>query len=260
MRTARAIAGLLRASLSGAMQYRADFWLEGFTGLLRAFGALVPLWLVWTHTNAIAGWTVDEALLVLGLFQLLSAFHAGIMEPNLGEIVEAIRNGSFDLWLLRPVDAQLLVSIRKVAPAHVWDVLAGLALLGLGLSRVGLPGPVDVVMALVLFGLGLCAMYGVWLLAICTSFHFVRVDNLRFLITSSADAGRWPIDVYTGIARFAFVAIVPVALVTSFPAEALRGVWTWQTLGISALVAVVLVGGSRVAWTRSLASYTSASS
>ena len=116
------------------------------------------------------------------------------------------------------------------------------------------------VAAAVLFTAGVVSMYCLWLLAICASFVFVRVDNLRFLLWSASDAGRWPIDVFSGAARFALTAVVPVALITSFQAEALRGTWTTQTLVQAGVVTAVFVVGSRLMWRWSVARYTSASS
>jgi ABC-type uncharacterized transport system permease subunit len=51
-----------------------------------------------------------------------------------------------------------------------------------------------------------------------------------------------------------------VALITSFPAEALRGSWSVMTLAVSTAVSVGFLVGSRWAWQRSIANYTSASS
>jgi ABC-2 type transport system permease protein len=251
---------LLRASLMVALQYRGDFVFELFTGVIRTIGRVLPLLLVYGHTTSISGWTADEAMLVMGFFLLMTAFHEGLMEPNLGEVVEAVRQGTLDLWLLKPADAQLFVSIRRVDPAYAWDVFAAFAVIGIASWRVGLPSPLDVVVAFVLLACGLCAMYGLWLLAITTSFWFVRVDNLRFLLLSVADAGRWPLGVFTGWVKLLFVAVVPVALVTTFPAEALRGTWGWPLVAIAVSVALAFLIGSRLAWVRALRSYTSASS
>jgi ABC-type uncharacterized transport system permease subunit len=53
---------------------------------------------------------------------------------------------------------------------------------------------------------------------------------------------------------------VPVALITSFPAGAVRGTWSLQTLAVASVVSLAFLVGSRWAWKRSLANYTSASS
>jgi ABC-2 type transport system permease protein len=260
VRSARIAAALIRLSLMTAMQYRSDFAFELLTGALRTFGAVAPLFLVYEHADAIAGWSVDESMVVMAFFLLLGAFHGGVMEPNLGAVVESIRQGQLDLWLVKPVDAQLLVSMRRVDPAYLWDLAAAVAVGAWAMHRLPAPAVADVAVAAALLPCGLAAMYGLWIFALCTAFYFVRVDNLRYLLVSVADAGRWPRQVFAGAVRFGLTFVVPVALVTSLPAEALRGAWTASGALASAITAAAFVVGSRVAWQRSLAAYTSSGS
>lgn len=259
-RQVAAIGALLRVSLATVMQYRSNFVLEMGAGLLKGLGSVAPLALVFWHRSDIGGWELPHALLVMAFFMMMSGIQAGILEPNLGEAVESIRTGTLDLMLMKPVDAQLLVSLRKFNAAAVWDQFAGAIIAVIALSQLPLPGLADIALAAALFATGVVAMYGLWLLAICVSFFFVRVDNLRFLLWAVTDAGRWPIDVFTGAARFLLVALVPVALITSFPADAMRGTWSTRTLVVAAAVSLAFLIGSRWAWKRSLANYTSASS
>lgn len=259
LRAARVAGALVRTSLATALQYRTDFVLDGVTGLVRAVATLAPLWLVFAQRDQIVGWTEPQVTLVAGLFFLMQGLIAGLIEPNLGEIVEAIRNGNLDLMLLKPADAQLLASVRRIAPGRLWDVAVAAALLAWALPSID-PAPLDVVVAGVLLMAGCGAMYGLWVLAICTSFWLVRVDNLRFLLWAATDAGRFPLDVFTRWVRFGLVVVVPVGLLTTLPVVALRGDWTAGLVGAAVLVAAGFVVGSRVAWTTALASYTSASS
>ena len=260
LRQIRAVKALLRVSLATVMQYRSNFLLGMATGLLHAVGTIAPLALVFWHRDNIGGWELPHALLVMAFFLLMSGIQSGIFEPNLGEAVESIRLGTLDLMLMKPVDAQLLVSLRKFNAAAVWDLVAGVVVAAVASSSLQASGVEDLLLAVALFGTGVVAMYGLWLLAICVSFFFVRVDNLRFLLWAVTDAGRWPIDVFTGVARFLLVALVSVALITSFPADAVRGTWSLQTLTVAGAVSLAFLVGSRWAWKRSLANYTSASS
>ena len=256
----RAVKALLRISLATVMQYRSNFLLEMVTGLLSGIGSIAPLALVFWHRDNIGGWELPHALLVMAFFLVMSGIQSGVFEPNLGEAVESIRTGTLDLILMKPVDAQLLVSLRKFHAAAVWDLVAGLIVALVASASLPTPKVEDLLLAVALFGTGVMAIYGLWLLAICISFFFVRVDNLRFLLWAVTDAGRWPIDVFTGATRFLLVALVPVALITSFPADAVRGTWSLQTLAVASVVSVAFLAGSRWAWKRSLANYTSASS
>ncbi len=254
------VAALARASFANAAQYRADFLFDGVTGLLRVAGVLVPVLLVFGRRDEVLGWTAPELTLVTGLFFLVQSVFTGVVEPNLGEVVEAVRSGSFDFLLLKPVDPQLLASVRRVAPARLWDLLAALVLVGWSLSHLPPPGPLDVLAAVVMGAAGITALYGVWLLAICASFWFVRVDNLRYLLWAVSDAGRWPLSVFGPVVRSALVLVVPIGVATTFPALALRGEWTGDLVALAVAVGVAFALGSRWVWVRALASYTSASS
>lgn len=241
MRRAASIAlALARTSLVVALQYRSDFLFAAAAGLLRTAAAVAPILLVYAHRQEVAGFALPEAALVLALFLVLSAFASGVMEPNLGAVVDRVRDGSLDLILLKPADAQLLVSTSRVDATHLWDGLMAAGLGAWALSRLPAPGPLD--------------------LAICASFYFVRVDNLRFLLMAATDAGRWPLGVYGARVRRLLVLAVPVGLATSFPAAALLGRWSASTVAVGLGVALLFGVGSRVAWKRSLAAYTSASS
>lgn len=259
MRTLAAVGALLRASLMTGMQYRSDFLFDSLTGLLRTAATAAPLLLVYEHTDAVMGWSLLDATLVMAFFLVFKALVSGVIEPNLGVVVEGVREGHLDLVLMKPVDAQLLVSLRTIEPARMWDLLAGVALCAWALA-VRPPGAGDAVVAMVLLTAGLASMYSLWLLAICTSFFFVRVDNLRFLLGAITDAGRWPISVFGGWLRWVLTFVIPVAIITSFPAMALRGTWDLSLVVTGVLTAAVFVVGSRLVWLRSLASYTSASS
>ncbi|MBW1879629.1 MAG: ABC-2 family transporter protein, partial [Deltaproteobacteria bacterium] len=110
----RVPAALLRVSLSTAMQYRSDFLFEALTGLLRTAANVGALLLVFLHRDQVAGWSMPEALLVMALFLLMNSLVQTLIEPNLGAVVEAIRKGTLDLLLMKPADAQLLVSLNRV--------------------------------------------------------------------------------------------------------------------------------------------------
>lgn len=254
------VGALLRASLLIGLQYRSSFLLDGFTGLIRTVARIAPLLVLFGHHPAVAGWTASGSSMVLALFMLMQAVLQGVIEPNLGAVVDDVRTGRFDLVLLRPADSQLLVSLRSIAPGQLWDLLSALALGGWAIANGPLPSGADVAVAALMLLCGLVSMYGLWLLAICTAFLVFRVDNLRYLLSAVTDAGRWPLDVYTGWVRWLFTVALPVSVFTSFPAIALRGDWDARLVTTGLGVALLFGVGSRFAWRASLARYTSASS
>jgi ABC-2 type transport system permease protein len=183
------------------------------------------------------------------------------VNPSLSAVVEAIRKGTLDFVLLKPADAQFLVSTSRFAPWRAADVLGGLALFGIAFHRMGrVPAPGAVAASALLFASATLVLYSLWILVVSAAFFVVRVDNLSFLFVSIYDAARWPVDVFRGLLRFVFTFVVPLALMTTYPALALLGKLdarhAAEALGMSLLFAVV----ARAAWLRSIGHYTSASS
>ncbi|MDP2304424.1 MAG: ABC-2 family transporter protein [Pseudomonadota bacterium] len=251
---------LVRVALMTAMQYRASFLLEFCVGLGTTVGVALPLMFVYDHTGTVAGWTLPEALLVGAFFLVLQALVGGLVEPNLGALVEGVRSGQLDYLLLKPPDAQFVASFQRVAPARLWDLLGGLVVGAYALSHLPTPSVADAFTAAGLLLAGLTAVYGLWVLVICTSFWFVRVDNLRYLLGAVVDAGRWPVSIYTGWVRVFLTVFVPVALVTSYPALALLGRLDAALAAQAVAVGLGMLVVSRVAWVQALRHYTSASS
>lgn len=254
------VLALLRVALMNAVQYRASFLFSFFVTALTSGAMVIPLFVVFDHSATVAGWTLDESLLVTAFFLFLSAVVEGVIEPNLGAIVEGVRSGQLDYLLLKPADAQIVATCQRVDPSKVWQMLTAFALGGYALSQVGLPSVAEALTAAVLLAAGCVAIYALWVMVICTSFWFVRVDNLRYLLGAVTDAGRWPVTIYTGFARVFLTVIVPVALVTSWPAMALLGRMDAGLAAQSLGVAVGMLVLSRWVWVRAIASYTSASS
>jgi ABC-2 type transport system permease protein len=264
----------LRTSLLLGVQYRWDFVGQGVMQLLWTALSALPLWIAYSARAAggpiaaadIGGYGFYQALVVFGFFTLLKAVLDGVINPSLGAVVEHIRAGTLDFVLLKPADAQFLVSTARMEPWHVIDGLGGLFLVVLGAGRhaalagTAPSGPGALAGAALMFLCGVLLLYAIWILVICAAFYVVRIDNLSFLFTSLFDFARWPRSVFRGALHIAFTYVVPLVLMTSYPADALLGALAPRQLGLSLLWTALLLLGSRLLWRRALAKYSSASS
>lgn len=251
----------LRTSLATAMQYRADFLVGGVMTVYWTGFNLIPLFILYNERSTVAGWSFDAALIVIGWFTVLRAVLEGAINPSLMAVVERVRTGSFDFVLLKPVDAQFLVSTAQFAPWKIIDFLAGIALVIIAFARLGMvPSAANVALSALLLGAAVLILYSLWILVISASFYVIRIDNLTYLFNSVFDAARWPVQVFRGVWRFLFTFVIPLALMTTFPAMAILGSLGGSTalfcIGGAALFAAI----ARLMWRAALASYTSASS
>jgi ABC-2 type transport system permease protein len=249
----------LRASVLLAMQYRQDFLIDGAIELFYAASAVVPLMVVFDARVSVAGWTFGESLLVIGWFHLLSGVIEGAINPSLTQVVEHVRKGTLDFILLKPADAQFLVSTSRLQIWRATHLATALVIFGWGFHQIGrwpsLPG---VLLSLVLLVAATIILYSLWILTVSAAFYVVRIDNLSYLFNSIFDAARWPSSVFRGALRFAFTFIIPLAVMTTFPAQAMLDRLPAHAVFGAMIGSIFAFVVSRLIWLRSIARYTSA--
>lgn len=257
----RLLALQFQISAASAMAYRANFLLEGAMSIVWLALTVLPLIVVFEGRATVAGWDRPSALIVMGYFIATRAVLEGTISPSLVELIERIRTGSFDYVLLKPVDAQILVSASRYEPWKVFDLLGAIAIVLYAFFEIGAPpAPLDLALGVVLFATGVLATYGLWILCAAASFWVVRLDNLMYLLSAIFDTARWPVQVLPGAWRFFFTFVIPVAIMTTYPARALLGRLDARTALATLGGSVALLLLSRVVWRTAIRSYTSASS
>ncbi|HUS63672.1 MAG TPA: ABC-2 family transporter protein [Kofleriaceae bacterium] len=251
----------LRAAMQTSMQYRLDFLVEGAMSIYWLAWNLVPLLILYGHRDRVAGWDFPSALVVIGWFTMLRGVLDGAVSPSLVRAVEQIRSGELDYVLLKPADAQFLVSTGRFEWWKVIDVLGGAALVAWSLARLDVvPSAGEVAVAALLLLSGVLVLYSLWILVVCACFWVVRLDNLVYLFDALFDAARWPIHVFRGFWRVLFTFVVPLALMTTYPAMSLLGRLDARTAGLALGGAVLFASVARFLWRKAIRSYTSASS
>ncbi|HLU64674.1 MAG TPA: ABC-2 family transporter protein, partial [Kofleriaceae bacterium] len=103
-------------------------------------------------------------------------------------------------------------------------------------------------------------LYSLWILIVSASFWVIRLDNLVYLFDAVFDAARWPIQVFKGVWRILFTFVVPLALMTTFPAMAVLGRLDARTAAWALVGSLGFAALARGLWKAAIRSYTSASS
>jgi ABC-2 type transport system permease protein len=254
------VLGLFWATaIAAELEYRLNFVVTAVISLGGLAGSLFGLFLFYRTGYQFEGWSWEAALLVLGLFTVLQGFSAMVLSPNLNKIVTQVQEGTLDFVLLKPISSQFWLSTRVISPWGLPDVVFGLAMVGYGGSRLGL-GWADYALALLPLGLGAISLYSLWFMLGATSIWFVKIYNVTEVLRGLLEAGRFPIAAYPVAYRVFFTFVVPVAFLTTVPAQAMLGQGGWGWLGASAGLAVGLLLLANRVWRFALRFYTSASS
>lgn len=244
----------------GEMQYRLNFFVQVFQSVLQLGTAIAGLAVIFTYTHSLGGWRPEEVLVLVGVYTLVGGMIGLVIYPSMEQFISSVRDGTLDFTLVKPVDAQLLISVHAVDIWKLIDIGLGIGVLVFALIRLG--AQVGLSQAALFIGMlltGSAIIYSFWLILATLSFWFVRVENILEIFRSMYEAGRWPVSLYPGWLRFILTFIVPVAFVTTVPAQALTGRLTPDTLLLAAVLAVVLFAVSRFFWKIGLRQYSGAS-
>jgi len=220
---------------------------------------LFGLFLFYRKGYHFQGWSWEQALVLLGIFTLLQGCSSTLFVPNLNRIVRHVQEGTLDFVLLRPINSQFWLSTHTLSPWGLPDLLFGVGVIVYAGMRLKLQ-VTDYLLGIIPLSFGLIILYSIWFMLGVTSIWFVKIFNVTEVLRGFMEAGRYPMAAYPAAYRFFFTFVVPIAFLTTIPAEAMLGqanpIWT---LGAAAL-AIALLLASQAFWRFALKFYTSASS
>lgn len=250
-----------RFSFLKELEYRVNF----LTNVVMSF-----FWMAWgilsatiffQHRATVGDWTYNEVLMVIGLFSLFTGVIEAFFRPNVSNIIEQIRDGTFDFVLIKPVNAQFLASLRLIVVWRLFDIFAGLAIIVYALKQLSLvPTLAQVFTFAAMLALGAVMVYSLWLVMVTLAFWFIKIDNLAELFGVVYDAGRFPISVYRGWLRALLTFVIPIAFITTIPAAVLLGRLENVDLAWGVTLAALLFLISNRFWNFAIRNYSSASS
>ena len=270
----RVLATFARNSLVRDMTFRGNFLIDVITSLGWVFMNLAFYTLIFDYTPVIgaqSGWGKYQFFLFFSTGLLVNSLvQAGFM-TNADDLSDLVRTGSLDFILVKPMDTQFLVSLRRID----WSSLANLGL-GLGLMAYALvelhyvPSLLQIVLYPVYVLCGVAIYYSLMIALASTTVWMGRnltLFDFWFYITNFS---RYPMDIYSG--RFGtplrrlFTFFIPVLIVINVPARILvrplrleePGDWVLPAFALVATAASVAI--SRWVFQRALMSYRSASS
>jgi ABC-2 type transport system permease protein len=193
---------------------------------------LLSLQIIFSNTPALGGWGQGELVALLGVWRLVNTLMIALIWPNTEKFNTSVRDGSLDYTLLQPVSSQFLVSFSRIVIWRAWDVALAATLI----------------------------IYSLWIVLISCTFWFIKFDNNVTILQALMDSGRYPATVYPAWLRVVITFVIPIAVATTVPLQALRGdlVW-WQVLLFLAISAASLLISAGV-WRAGVRRYSGASS
>jgi ABC-2 type transport system permease protein len=251
----------LKVNLQQDLAYRADAIVNMVMSVIGTAFDLLGLSIIFANTKEIGGWGPSELIALLGVWRLVNVLMATIVWPNTEKFNNGVRDGSLDYTFLQPANSQLLVSITRIVIWRVFDFAIAIALIVIGMTSGNMvTSPLQVAAFLALTLSGAAIIYSLWIVLISMTFWFTKFDNNVTIMQALMDAGRFPAQVYPAWLRALITFVIPIAVATTVPLQALRGelLW-WQIIGFFAIGAAAVWISSRV-WKAGVRRYSGASS
>jgi ABC-2 type transport system permease protein len=206
------------------MEFRVQFFAGILGYAIWTCISLVFIEVVFGQIGAVRGWTKDQMWVLYGTYVILESLCYGLLGPNMWRFSDTVRTGGLDLVLTKPVDAQFFVSTRYIDLNGVLNSLLGLTLITIGLARTGdWPGPVEWVSWLILTLCGFVLAYSIWFASVTIAIWAVKLEGIAVIFDPMMQMARFPIDIYPKRALTFLTIGLPVAFLTTYPAQALLG-------------------------------------
>ncbi len=248
-------------AFASQLEYKLNFLIELLAMLGTLLGSVFILSLFFSGGRQLGDWSWESALIIQGVYTFLDGLTNALLRPNLTEIVNYVREGTLDYVLLKPIDSQFWLSVKKFSFAGLPEITLGLSIAFWAAIQSGSSFSIQSISVFIIsLFFGFVILYSVWFLIAASSIWFVKTWNATEVLRALLAAGRYPVSAYPVILRFIFTLVLPVAFLTTFPAEAIRGELQFNILFLGFLLASLFFIISRLFWKFALKHYTSASS
>lgn len=272
-----------RNSLVRDMTFQMNFLVEFISSIAWVTMYLGFYLLIFQYTDRIGlgtGWGKYEFFVFLATTMIVNSLVQMLFMDNCDELSELIRTGGLDFALLRPIDTQFLVSLRRVQWSSLGNFAVGVGLLIFAVSTLATREkdpvalhPVAFVLYPVYVACGVAILYALMIALAATSIWLGRNTSLYDFWFYITNFSRYPMEIYDGPwgrpLRLAFTYVIPVLIVVNVPARFLAfplqpldndpsGVW--MLAGFTLAATIGSLAASRWVFLTALGSYRSASS
>lgn len=204
------------------MQFKTNFVIRVLTEFLWLAMQWVFVEVLYGQTKAIGGWDKWQMIALLGTNYIISQAFEGMFFDNCMRLTDLIRKGELDFVLVKPMNPQFLVSFRYSDYASFLNSFLGIGIVIFSLGRMDAHSGWVGMVWFALFALnGIVILYALLFTLSCLTFWIGRANNLFEFYWQIGQFSRYPAEIYRWLLRMALLTVLPVLVVTNFPATAL---------------------------------------
>ncbi|OGN86020.1 MAG: hypothetical protein A3G84_04145 [Chloroflexi bacterium RIFCSPLOWO2_12_FULL_71_12] len=255
---------LSAARIRAQLQYRTSFALQTVGMFLISFLDFAAILVIFANVPQLGGWSVSEVALLYAISSLAFSL-TDLAIGHLDYLPQLIRDGSFDLLLVRPRGTLFQVVTQDFQIRRIGKVAQSLMVLGYALATLDVIWTPDrVALLIATIPAGALIFASIWVAAICIVFWTTEGNEAANAVTYGGTFfAQYPINIYDRWLRRFLAYLIPTAFVAYFPCLYILGkadplglpVWLQVSSPLVALAAALAAG---LIWRTAVRHYQSA--
>lgn len=252
---------LIKLNFATWVIYRGNFINSLIGSTIWGVFHFISIIMLTSKVSSVYGWTRNELIMLTASFSFLWGFFHLFFAINFEEMAEIINKGDLDQYLLKPLDSQFLLSLRRVSFSGFIRTIIGFIVLFYIISSKHLQVSIINIFAyLLLVGCGLVLIYSIWFLLATIIIWFPKLTNLVAFLFNISGISRYPSEIVKELNTFTFIFLLPLVIFVSTPTKALLNRLLIGDIFELVFLMILLLLASRKFWKFALRYYTSASS
>jgi ABC-2 type transport system permease protein len=213
-----------KTSLMIDMEYRANFIGALFMTVFEVIWSAISTLVFFSFTDSIGGWTYNEALIVVGLLFVSFGFLDTVIWANVEQLAIHVLKGTLDFVLTKPVNSQFHTTLQRIRLDRIASMLGGVFLIGYALLQLRAAPALGQWLMFVFMVIGaLVLLYSLLIIFGTLAFWSHEVRGFTELIFALIEIGRFPVAALPEPVRAIMTFVIPIAFITTVPAEVLLG-------------------------------------
>lgn len=238
---------------SERMTYRADFFVSALAfSVIHFLGPLFVL-AIYDSGGMIPGWNRWELILMQGSFSIIQGIASIFFFGIVWNVEERVQKGELEVLMTKPVNLLWFLAMDSFDVDDIGQLIAGLAISGASIYYL-VPLEGSIPLFLLFIGLGLALMFGLALLMSSMAIRFVKIGRLFEIFQSLTNITKYPKNIYGKGLKTAFSTVMPLFVLSYYPAGALLGADLGGGILISVCTLLVLIG-SKILWNSTIKHY-----
>ena len=260
MQTITLIKSIITLRIKWEMAFKLNALFGFFAQIIYLVGSILTIYVLFSNVESIGGWTRAQFLALIATLELLQQINLRFFRQGLRSLPYLVQRGYLDTYLVRPCWTPILIALKGVDVLGLWRCSLGVGILVYSFYISSKPTIIQFLGYLLSFFFSLTILVLLNACLVCLSFWLIEVNNLYFVVDDLSEFARYPDSVYHGVIREILTTILPLVLLSSYPARILMNGFNVNLLFHQTLVLIFFGVLSLVLWRKGLRHYQGASS